>query len=256
MFTYLNEKLFYLIQYFYNFINEFIRELHTDFNFPTYFALISIALIYGVLHSAGPGHGKTIIATYFFKDKNKISKSLLLSAIVSLTHTSTAIILSLLLSFIFTGVQRFFHIKLQYYFTFASGLMIILIAIAFFIFKLINKFKKQEKKVEFKKNLILTGISAGIVPCPVSLMVMLFAISHNIIIIGLSVVFSISIGMYLLLSLIGFISIKTRNTLLELSEKKIKKSEYIGDSIEVISILIMFIIGFSMTFNTFNIIFK
>jgi ABC-type nickel/cobalt efflux system permease component RcnA len=256
MFTYLNEKLFYLIQFFYNYINEFIRELHTDFNYSTYFILISLAFIYGILHSIGPGHGKTIIATYFFKDNNKISKSLILSVIVSFTHTSSAIILSFLLSYVFTGVQRFFQIKLQYYFTFASGLMIIIIALIFLCLKLLNCLKKRRKHIEFKKNLILTGISAGMVPCPVSLMVMLFAISNNIILIGLSVVLSISLGMYVLLSIIGFLSIKSRNKLLEISNKKMKKSEYFAESIEIISVIIMFLIGFSMTFNTYTMVFK
>lgn len=254
MTEYLNNLFMDLIRHFDQNINQAIRSLSEEFNLSTFIVLLSIAFIYGILHSAGPGHGKTIIATYFFKDRHRILKSLSLSALVSLVHTITAIILAFLLSFVFTGVRGLFRIKLQSYFIFSSGLMIMLIALIFFAIKYINIYRKKSHKIEFKKNMFLTGISAGIVPCPVSLMVMLFAISNNIIIVGLSVVLSISFGMFILLSIIGLISISSRNKLIRFSDDKLKKSELIAHIIENVSIIVMFLVGFLMVYKTFSIV--
>ena len=48
-----------------NIINETIRNLITNFKFSTLIMLALISFIYGILHSIGPGHGKTLVASFF-----------------------------------------------------------------------------------------------------------------------------------------------------------------------------------------------
>ena len=255
MFNIINVWFLNIIRYFDSNINQVIRDLTVDFKLQSFIILLLTAFIYGVLHSAGPGHGKTIVATYFFKEKHPIIKSISLSALISTIHTLTAIILALLLSFVFTGIRGLFRIKLQSYFIFSSGSMILLLALTFLIIKLINFKKGHKHSVEFKKNMFFTGLSAGIIPCPVSMMVMLFTISNGIPVIGLAVVLSSSLGMFLLLSIIGILSISSRNQLISFSDKKLKKTEIIAEIVEFISIFLMFLIGFAMTYKTFSVIF-
>ena len=228
-----------------NIINETIRNLITNFKFSTLIMLALISFIYGILHSIGPGHGKTLVASFFLKEKHPLQKSLLLASIVSVIHTGSAVVLSFLLCFILTGIKGMFRIKMQSHFMAVSGILITVIGIFFLFLKILQK---EETKTSTKnKNLFLIGFSAGIVPCPVALMIMLLAISRNITIIGLVSVISISIGMFFLLTIIGLISIKSRDGILLTLSRITKKSEIVSMIIEYISIILIILIGIGMS---------
>lgn len=56
-------------------------------------SLISLSLIYGVFHAAGPGHGKAVITTYLGTSRTRLRRGLLLSLLSSLTQGVVAIVL-------------------------------------------------------------------------------------------------------------------------------------------------------------------
>jgi ABC-type nickel/cobalt efflux system permease component RcnA len=61
--------------------------------------ILLIAALHGVLHSVSPGHGKTMVAAYLIGEQGTPRHALILGLIVTLTHTSTAFIVALLLRF-------------------------------------------------------------------------------------------------------------------------------------------------------------
>ncbi len=227
-------------------INELIRGLISGFNLSSLFILIGLSFLYGILHSIGPGHGKSLVASFFLKEKRPLRKSLVLSMIISIIHTGSAIILSFLLFFVLTGIKGMFRIKLQSYFMIASGILIIVAGTFFLIFKIFCKEKDGEDKNLDDKNLLLIGISAGIVPCPVALMIMFLTLSKKAFFIGLLSVSFISFGMFVLLSLIGIASSKLRDGILSVSSRFIKKGETVAVIIEYVSILLIIFIGISI----------
>ncbi len=227
-----------------NILNEKLRDLIDNFNIVTLLLLILISFLYGIFHSAGPGHGKSLVVSLFLKEKHPIEKSLILSALISIIHTGSAIILALLFYFVFTGVKGMFQIKVQSYFIVASGVLITVVGLIFLTFKIFGK--DSEKRSVKDRNLLLIGISAGIIPCPAALMISLLTLSKGIFIIGFISVVSISLGMFSLLSLIGFLSIKGRNSILLLSDEGLKRGEIFSTVIEYISILLIILIGVLM----------
>jgi len=234
-----------ILRFFDNYLNEILRSLINTFDIVTLLLLFLISFIYGILHSIGPGHGKVLIASFFLKEKHPIQKSVILSAIISIIHTGSAIILALLLYFALAGLKGVFQIKLQSYFIIASGILITIIGVLFLVLKIIHK-NKETSNAGKNRNIFLIGISAGIVPCPVALMISLLTLSNNIYIIGIISVISISLGMFFLLSLIGFLSIKLRNGVLNLSSKTLNKGDIISTIIEYTSIILIIIIGVVM----------
>lgn len=234
-----------LIRWMDNYINTTIQNLQHEFTLSAFFIFIIFSFLYGIVHSAGPGHGKTIITVYFLKEKNPIIKAVILSSIVSIIHTGSSIILAFLFATILSGIKGFFRIKLQSYFILASGILIAIIGIFFLLLKVL---KKEVHKIS-NKNIFLIGFSAGIIPCPVALVIMLFSISNNIISIGLISVLSISLGMFSLLILIGIVGIKLRSALLYISNKYFNKVEKISEILEYISILLIIFIGSFMSLN-------
>lgn len=55
-------------------------------------ALLSIAFMYGVLHAAGPGHGKAVIAAYLAADNSAFARGIALSFLSSAAQALTAIV--------------------------------------------------------------------------------------------------------------------------------------------------------------------
>jgi nickel/cobalt transporter (NicO) family protein len=56
------------------------------------FALLGIAFMYGVLHAAGPGHGKAVIAAYLAADNSAFARGIVLSFLSSTAQAATAIL--------------------------------------------------------------------------------------------------------------------------------------------------------------------
>lgn len=54
-------------------------------------ALLAIAFMYGVLHAAGPGHGKAVIAAYLAADNSAFARGIALSFLSSAAQAFTAI---------------------------------------------------------------------------------------------------------------------------------------------------------------------
>ncbi len=228
-------------------INMLIQGLSTDFTLGSFIILMGLSFLYGLLHSIGPGHGKTLVASFFLKESHPLRKSLRLATIISLIHSGSAVIISVLLYYVLTGIQGFFHIKMQSYFMVVSGILIVIIGVFFLIYKILHKEKDiSEDKIK-NKGLVFIGISAGIVPCPAALMIMLFTLSNSIPTVGLASVAGISAGMFILLSGIGYISIKSRKGIMAVSQKIINRTEAISAIVEYLSIILMIFIGMTMS---------
>ncbi len=79
------------------------RELQQDLSAATRLAaehgltaawtLIGLSFLYGVLHAAGPGHGKLVITTYLLSHEGAVRRSIMLSVLSSLMQGVTAIVL-------------------------------------------------------------------------------------------------------------------------------------------------------------------
>ncbi len=54
--------------------------------------LISLSFFYGVLHAAGPGHGKVVISTYLLTQESQLRRGLILAALSSLVQGITAVV--------------------------------------------------------------------------------------------------------------------------------------------------------------------
>lgn len=73
-------------------IREATENFVTGFSFSSLLILLSVSFIYGIVHSAGPGHGKSLVASFFIKEEHPLKKSFTLAVIISLIHTGSAII--------------------------------------------------------------------------------------------------------------------------------------------------------------------
>nr|WP_301289546.1 membrane dipeptidase [Natronocella acetinitrilica] len=54
--------------------------------------VVLIGFVYGLLHSAGPGHGKIVVASYFMANPTRPGRAIALSALMAMMQATTAIL--------------------------------------------------------------------------------------------------------------------------------------------------------------------
>lgn len=235
---------FNLLRFFDGKLDTVIEEVSGTVTFPLLFSLITVSFIYGFIHSAGPGHGKTLVTSIFIKEQHPLIKALFISAVVALVHTGSAVVLAFIFSFLLKGIQGMFHIKLQGFFFLASGVLILLIGLTFLILKIFHKdHAHHHEEHGHNRNMYIVGVSAGIVPCPASLMLMLVAISNNTVGIGLIAVLAIALGIFTLLSIVGLTAISARKGIMRIADNKKNRGAVVSKVMEYGAISFIIVIG-------------
>ncbi|MBN1621288.1 MAG: hypothetical protein JW871_01705 [Endomicrobiales bacterium] len=213
-------------------ISRAMRKLRKSSNVSVY-AFVWLFLFsfgYGIFHALGPGHGKAIITFYLLHCKASIRDAVKLVGIIVFTHTALAVIFAFLFYTILRGMKDMAGITMQNYFSFASGIVVAIIGIVLLLKEIKNKDVRNSIAVS-DTNIYLMGISAGIVPCPISLAIMLIALSTGMWYVGFTAVLAISLGLALVLFLVAVCIEKSRDGLLKLVASNNRISRFISNGL-------------------------
>lgn len=215
------------------FIKHQLDTLRDGFNFKTFLVITLFSLAYGIFHTLGPGHGKLIVVSFFLRDNTAKADAFSLSIIVSVIHSSAAIILAILFQSVFSSVKGLAQVKVQNGFTLFSGLLIFSLGVVYLIMHIRGKDNHQGEVKQLKpdetgrqgrwKRNLAVGLSIGIVPCPLSLTIMMLSIVYGIFWIGISSVISLTIAMVIVLYLLSVYTIKSRDIVEHGKERKERK---------------------------------
>lgn len=207
-------------------ISSSIRTVDDGNIFFTYGLVLTIAFLYGVIHAAGPGHGKALVALYFTKEKQSYKEAFKVGYLISIIHAISAIAITFILYFIFkTMFQHNFNQYVNHTMT-ISATLIILIGVYFIVTSFINRNKSVNDEIKDKKSKYTIAFTIGVVPCPGVMSIVLFCVLLKKITLGILAAIVMSIGMGLTISIVGILSVlfskktdsflKKKNYLLEL----------------------------------------
>lgn len=118
--------------------------------------LILFSLLYGIIHAAGPGHGKFIITTYLATQTSQLKKSLILTTLSALLQVLVAILLVSTLFFVINKSVKWLKIG-EYGLELISYSFIIMVGI-FISYRSIKKFNKIWPSNGNSKNIINTNL--------------------------------------------------------------------------------------------------
>lgn len=84
-----------------------VRRFKTADRFSAALLLAAVSFAYGVLHAAGPGHGKAVISSYVLADGQTVRRGILLSFMAALIQAFSALVLVAVLILVLrsTGLQ-------------------------------------------------------------------------------------------------------------------------------------------------------
>lgn len=198
-------------------ISSTIRNINDENTITSSLLILGIAFLYGLIHAAGPGHGKALVAFYFSTNKNKYSEAFSLGYLISIVHVTSALVLTFGIYFI---LESMFRQNFNYYSKIIiqiSAVMIMLVGL-YIIISSYKSRKQKEDNIKINKSKYGLALSAGIVPCPGVMTIVLFCIILKKYLLGVLAAISMSIGIGFTISLVGVLSIslnKKANSFLE-----------------------------------------
>lgn len=76
---------------FYRMMTDALKEMRQDGS--AVWLLIGLSFLYGVLHAAGPGHGKVVISSYMLANETELKRGVVLSFVSSMLQAVSAIVI-------------------------------------------------------------------------------------------------------------------------------------------------------------------
>ncbi len=231
-------------------MTKLFNDIEEDKSKKALILIFIVAFLYGVLHAAGPGHGKVMIASYFMTERAKIVNGFIAGGMIGFIHTVSAVIVVTIL-YLIIKVSYLSNIEnISIIVKSVSALLIIGIGI-FLLIKAIHKISMgkgieiftDSKEANSNKSLLILCSSIGIVPCPGVTIILLFAINKNVLPVGLVAIVFMSLGMAFTISLAAIITITARKYVFNFIQKKPRIYNILEFSIHVLGAIFIIIFG-------------
>jgi nickel/cobalt exporter len=182
--------------------------------------LLLAAFGWGALHALSPGHGKSMVAAYLVGTRGSARHAVALGATVTVAHTAGVFALGLVTLAL---SQYVLPEDLYPWLTLASGLLVVGVGAAV----LRTRVKRarahhhhhhhhQGDDALSWKGLVAMGASAGLIPCPSALVVLLGAISQHQVGLGLVLITAFSLGLAATMTAIGLAVVYAQRALARL----------------------------------------
>ncbi len=244
-------------------VKEYLVKIENGDDYAL-FILLGISFIYGIIHALGPGHGKSLAFSYFASNKSSYFKAFWISQASAFVHIIGALILVMVSVFILQSMLNNFVNDSVEILTKVSAIMIILLAIYILYNKLKNKScacssccstntnvnptwsvskpnTSTNLKPNFMKKDLYFVLTAGLIPCPGTVVLFIYAfILKTYFAVILASIF-ISLGMGIVIFVSSFLGVSVHN----LSER----SHKITNALEILAPIVMFILGILLFLN-------
>jgi len=189
--------------------------------------LLLLAGAFGGAHALTPGHGKTLVAAYLVGQRGTIGHAVFLGLVTTITHTGMVIILAALLPWLAASIAPE---RIQALLGFVGGLLVAGMG----IWLLLRRLSGGADHVHIGGghdhhhgpgghhhhlptgdrvrvwDLIVLGVSGGIVPCGDAIALLMMAIGTHQLRLGLPLLLAFSLGLAGVLVLIGVLVVKVK----------------------------------------------
>ena len=188
-------------------ISTSIRSINDESSITLSLSVIVIAFVYGLVHAAGPGHGKALVAFYFTSNKSDYKKAFKMGFLIAVIHAASALAVTFGIFFLLKKMFRQHFNDFSEISMLISAVLIILVGL-YLIWHSYSHRKEREQNIQkSNKSELAVAFSAGVVPCPGVMTIVLFCIMLGHYSLGFLSAIAMSIGMGLTISFAGIFAI-------------------------------------------------
>jgi len=189
--------------------SSLIKKLKKNENPLLFFNIILIVFIYGIIHALGPGHGKSIISAWILQSRRQFRGVLLAGALAGFFHSLSAVIIITASWFFLKKTTGMASEKMTGILQTVAGVLLILIGLITLVRFFLRK-KRHNKNSSLSASgkaaslhPVVVAFTIGLVPCPVSSVILIFAISYGLLWEGVVFVMFFALGMIVTILAIG-----------------------------------------------------
>nr|WP_321257924.1 DUF3299 domain-containing protein [uncultured Pseudodesulfovibrio sp.] len=234
-----------------------------DSSGPVLFGLL-LAFAYGALHTLGPGHGKAVVISYFVGHGGSLGRGIRMGGLIAVCHVLSAVVVVGLASF--TIRQLTGHAPADYRVVRLASYAAIGAIGTYMLWCSIRDAWPKKRTVNLQplqmhehhcgcsacssipaQNDTPMGwlaVAAGSVPCTGAILVLLFGLSHNLLIPAILMVAMMSLGMAIAMSGIGVLAIVGR----DYAERKVVTNDIMrkrfNHVLRIGAAAVVFLVGF------------
>ena len=184
---------------------------------------LTAALFLGALHAFWPGHGKAVLAAFLIGSRGRVIHAIWLGLIIAITHTFTIIALGIIVKLAYGAIMTSvvqpqpsgaepIPVPGAKIMRLIAGGLIMMVGIWLIIGrKRIHSHEHHDHEAEHHQGIwqiLLLGISGGMVPCPEGMALLLMAIAAGQTGRGLTLVLAFSLGVAIVIVTIGIMVCK------------------------------------------------
>jgi ABC-type nickel/cobalt efflux system permease component RcnA len=170
-------------------------------------AFLLAAFGWGALHALSPGHGKAMVAAYLVGTRGTARQAVLLGATVTVTHTIGVFALGLVTLALSAYVLPE---DLYPWLNLVAGAMVVTVGLGVLRMRIRGARRHHHHDHDHhhdhelsRRGLLAMGASAGLIPCPSALVVLLGAIAQAQVLLGLALIVAFSLGLAATLTALG-----------------------------------------------------
>lgn len=205
------ELLFELQQWIYASLRESLYVLADDRDWFSMVTILPLGAVFGALHALTPGHNKIVLATYLMGSRSSIWQGVGVAGMLASTHVGTAVVLALagmsLITRTIVGAGRAPVLEN------ISSILLLGLGVWLLIRAL-----KHHAHGDAHEGLAMS-VFAGLIPCPLTLVVMFASIQRGVPEIGVLFAAAMLIGIMLTLGGVALATVLGRQQMLRLAAR-------------------------------------
>jgi ABC-type nickel/cobalt efflux system permease component RcnA/Tol biopolymer transport system component len=245
-----------------------------EFSIGFYAFALGISLALGALHALTPGHGKTVVAAYLVGARGTTRHAIALGSVVTLTHTGSVFLLGVVT---LAASQYILPTSIIPMLELLSGLLILGLGIYLLWQRFLSWRRLRAHKAAHARSLehdhdhdrdhghshehghnhelpeaitwrslIALGVSGGLVPCPDAIAILLVAVAINRILLGLALILSFSLGLAVVLIVIGLLMVNSRRLF-----ERIGAFDRFAPLLPIVSAVVVLALGVGLTWGAY-----
>jgi nickel/cobalt exporter len=190
-----------------------IRVFADGGGWSVFLAYLPMGILFGAVHTLTPGHSKAVLATYLAGNPLSLARGLTVSLVLSFTHVAMSVLIALLslplVSIALGSVGRAPLLE-----DISSGLLGLI-----GLWMIYRALRSSARGLNHGEG-ALVGFMAGLVPCPLTLFVMTFAISRGVPEAGFAFAVTMMAGVALVLAVVAIATVLFRQQVMHLIERR------------------------------------
>ncbi|WP_321416997.1 hypothetical protein [uncultured Desulfobacter sp.] len=222
--------------------------------------VLAAAFAYGMVHSAGPGHGKALALSYIVSINPTLPRALVFGNILAISHGMSGAVLVFCVKFLLETSVSGTLASVTRTTQIASYSLIIVLGLFLFLRKLplwkktkpLDDASIGESQITMDAKSILPAVFIGMVPCPGVVLAVLFCLSLGLPGFGIMLACAITLGMASTLSLVVLTVMAGKAALLTPLSRRFSFAHNAGDLLEAAAGLILSALSLMLLLTVLN----